>query len=284
MPSEGGASGLAEVDRPRLRAASRPVERHTKVIASEMPSPVSLSTLHALRSGADAFTLPDIEGSGWNGGHGRGLVRGLGDSGWGTGSGTGFIGHGCCPARRALPSTPEPALLANAVIVLDLSGSVRESHALIERELRESLSRLEPGTPFNVICFAGRVASFASSSVPATPQNIGSAIAFVTALRRNPGPVSGTGMPDGSTGTSRLDEGLIASFQSNARQVILISDGSAIVREGNRSLTQREILARIRKAMPRDRPAPVVHTVSTNPAGSSLLRRLAGEFEGEYRK
>jgi hypothetical protein len=279
-PSDGGSSGAVSARRPQLRTAD--ARHRVKVIASALPSAISLSMLHVPRSGTDRMTLPDIQGSGWNGGHGSGIVRGEGTDGWGTGSGTGAMINLCCEKRRPPAAAQNASPLTNAVIVLDLSGSVRQSRPVIERELREGLSRLTAGTPFNVVCFARRAVSFAPLKVPATPGNKGAAIAFVKRLLRDPAPVGGS--DDSLSGSSRVDAGLLASFQNNADEVILISDGSAVVRQGNRSLTQREILARIRKGVPRDRPAPVIHTVSTSPEGSALLRRLAAEFEGEYRK
>jgi hypothetical protein len=79
-----------------------------------------------------------------------------------------------------------------------------------------------------------------------------------------------------------MDAGLQAAMECNADEVILISDGRPVVREGNRSLSQSAILARMREAVSGSR-RPVIHTLSTSMAESGFLRKLAEDFAGEYR-
>jgi hypothetical protein len=285
-PNDGGARGSRAPERPKLRMAALTAERKQKVIASKLPSLYSLSTRRGVQSGIGLVNLPDIQGAGWFGGHGSGILRGEGS--WGAGSGGGYIGTGVYCGKRKVSRPPTERPLTNAVIVLDLSGSVREradSREIVEHELVMSLSRLTPGTAFNVVCFARTAVSFSRTNVPATEGNIAAAIAFVRALCHEPGPVSKTGnsISQGG-GTSRLDAGIRASFEHKPDEILIISDGGAVVREGNRSLSQREILERIHKAIPEDRPVPVIHTISTSPAGSGLLRKLAKDYEGEYRE
>ncbi len=285
-PSDGGASGSLTPQKPRRRMAAASSERSWKNIVSQMPSTLSLSAERASNRGSDALFLADQQGSGWNSGHGSGLFDGMGE-GWGPGSGGGFTGNSmCCSPRR--PATEQSkSHLSNAVLVLDLSGSVREKAALrdaIRRELADGLSRLSEGTQFNVVCFASEAVSFRKTSVQATPKTTAAATAFVEELLRDPGRLSGGPASANGGGTSRLDAGLLASFQNHPDEIVLISDGGAVVREGNRSLPRHEILTRIRQALPEDDAAPKIHTISLNPAGSGFLRQLAADFEGEYRK
>ncbi|HEX2748676.1 MAG TPA: hypothetical protein VHM91_11800 [Verrucomicrobiales bacterium] len=285
-PGSGGASGSMTPQKPRLRMAARSSERSWKNIVSQMPSAFSLSAERASSRGSEAIFLADIQGSGWNSGHGSGLFDGMGE-GWGPGSAAGYSAFSRCCSPRSKPKVKPDAALTNAVIVLDLSGSVREKAALrdaIRRELATGLSRLSAGTLFNVVCFGSQAASFRKASVRATPETTAAATAFVEKLLSDPGPLSGTPASDHGGGTSRLDAGLLASFQNHPDEIVVISDGGAVVREGNRSLSRHEIFARIRGGLPEDGTAPTIHTVSLNPAGSGFLRQLAEDFEGEYRK
>jgi hypothetical protein len=286
--NDGGSGGSLLPQKPKTRMAALAIERAQKGIASQLPSSYSLSTHRALQNnGFEPAFLPDFQGSGWNGGRGSGFLRGIGEDGLGSGCGIGYIANFCCVNSRRPPPAITGKPLANAVIVVDLSGSVRgqaDSRATIERELDENLSRLTPGTPFNVVCFARQAVPFSESSLPATDETISAAIDFVQTLCQEPGPVMrGDDHPSlRNAGSSRLDAGLLASFEHKPGEIVIISDGGAIVREGNRSLTQREILERIRNAIPADRPPPIIHTISTRPDGSSLLRKLAEEYEGQH--
>ncbi len=173
-------------------------------------------------------------------------------------------------------------------IVLDVSSSMRAQDGAEEnppalREFINCVTTLEAAAYFNVVCFADGAAKFREDSVPATAENVAAAVAWARERIRRPHSDASLAVPKDSGGTSRLDLGLLAALHDRPQEVLLISDGQPVVRNGGRSLPQDAILARISAAVPEYATAPVIHTIATRAAGSGFLRRLAVEFHGEYR-
>ncbi len=209
----------------------------------------------------------------------------------GSGTATGMRSMSCPDIGQGDPGhrISVPLRGKNTVIVLDLSGSVRNREATRDKaldELAEGLSRLQKGAAFNVVCFARHVVPFSSSSTPVTEGNTAAATAFVESLCHNPELLARPGEDplETGTGTSRLDAGLLAAIQGKADEVLLISDGGLMAREENRGLSRREVLSRLHRTADKQGTAPVIHTVAINPQGSPFLRRLAREFSGEYQE
>lgn len=231
--------------------------------------------------------VPDRQGAGLHGGYGMGYLPEEG--GFVPGSRPGYtspyLSCGFRPDRQ-----PWSILQSDhVVIVLDLSGSTREraaTRATVMKELRESLGSLRQGADFNVVCFARQTAVFAGACIRVAPENIAGALAFVEALHQDPGALLDPedNVPEGSSGTSRMDAGLLAAIKGGADEILLVSDGNTVAREGGRGLSQREILARLHRAVPEDESDPIIHTVCVQPQGSGFLRQVAEEFTGKYRQ
>jgi hypothetical protein len=289
-PGDGGERATFLSLKPKQESRVVAVVNQVKSLHSELPSEVSVRSKPAPVAEFSPLSLPYLPGAGWNGGVGKSLARGNGGEGIGLGSG---CGHGAyyrsCGSLRLRP-TPRTTHSGfdHLILVLDISGSVRagvnaEDNPAPLREFINCASTLPPEAFFNVVCFAGEAEKFREDSVRATADNIAAAVVWAREKFRRPRSNAALPVPAGTSGTSRLDLGLSAALQECPREVLLISDGQPLVREGNRSLPHAVILAGVRAAVPDYKASPVIHTIAMRESGSGFLRRLAAEFGGDYR-
>ena len=266
----------------------KPMKNKLKALVARTPAEISIQSKPMPVAVFSPMTQPYLPGGGWNGGVGKSVLRGNEGYGWGMNRcGTGYpIGE---PAPR-MPVAREISSggVSGIVIVLDVSGSMRAQDGAGEnpsalREFINGVTTLNAAAYFNVVCFADSAAKFREDSVPATAENVAAAVGWARERFRRPHSGDPLTVPKDSGGTSRMDLGMLAALHDRPQEVLLISDGCPVVREGNRSLPHGVIMARIRAAVPEYAAAPVIHTIATREAGGGFLRRLAAEFQGEYR-
>lgn len=162
-----------------------------------------------------------------------------------------------------------------AVIVLDVSPSMRASRAGIANGLtilERQLAELPADGLFNLVCFAETARSLSEKPLAVTAENKSAALAFVSKCAAHP-------LGDGGTdGTSRLDLGIAHALRQKPGRIVVISDGAPIVRHNGHSLTQPELLGRIRSLLPEHGTRPALHSIPSGPQQSPFLQKLAKEF------
>ena len=293
-PRDGGARGSTVTLTPKEKAKVRAAAGRMKVLHSRVPSVVSVATKFAPQPAFDPVSQPYLPGSGWNDGVGKTPWPGNGGDGWGPGSGVGYSSSfvSCGSRRTVKPCGGTVPQSQSFAIVLDVSGSMgaRGGDGADSAALREFVSciyTLSPDIRFNVVCFAENACAFRDAGVPATPENVAAAVNFARTLYRDSKSVpEGAvlfGAAEGSSGTSRVDLGMKAAFAGRPDEVLLISDGCPVVRQGSRSLLRNEVLLAIGHGVPGDGRLPVLHTIAISSGGSGFLRRLAADFEGQFR-
>ncbi len=289
-PGDGGERAAFLSMKPKQESRVAAVVNRVKSLQSAMPSEVATQPKHATVAQFSPVSQPYLPGGGWNGGVGKSLAHGQGGDGYGSGQGFGASAFIClCGSLRPrVNAQTQIRGFDHLVIVLDISGSMRAKGGAEEnppplREFISCVSTLRADVFFNVVCFAGKVEQSSGDSLTATPENVASAVAWARNKFRQPRFDEAPPAPAGTSGTSRLDLGLHAALQHRPQEVLLISDGQPVVREGNRSLPHGAILAGVRTAVPDYAESPVIHTIAMRESGSGFLRRLAADFGGTYR-
>ncbi len=295
-PRDGGARGSAVTLTPKEKAKVRSAAGRMKVLHSSVPSVVSVATKFAPQPAFDPVSQPYLPGSGWNDGVGKTPWPGGIGNGWGLGGGVWYSSSSCGSTRPVRPRVAMTGAMSvsfrSLAIVLDVSGSMgaRGGDGADPAALREfvsCISTLSADIRFNVVCFAENACAFREAQVPATPENVADAVDFARVMFRDSRSVpEGAvlfGAGEGSSGTSRVDLGMKAAFAGRPGEVLLISDGCPVVRQGSRSLLRNEVLLAIGRGAPSDGRLPVLNTIAMSSGGGGFLRRLAADFEGQFR-
>jgi hypothetical protein len=287
-PGDGGERATLVSSRQMERSRVRALENSVRKLQLKIPSGISLAGEVKPLAAFDPAAHPYLPGSGLNGGVGKSLFQGGGGDGYGPGSGIGHLSNVIVVlSRRPGPVASRWEVRSHLAIVLDVSGSMRangggeNSPAL--REFIATIATLPAGAFFNVICFSRTATQFREDRIPVTPTNAAEAVAWARECFHAPRTGKSLPVPEGSSGSSRLDLGISAALQDQPDEVILISDGQPMVRDGNRSLSHDAILARVSGGLPDSTVPPVIHAIATREAGSGFMSRLAREFRGQYR-
>ena len=284
-PSDGGERSSFLSVKPREKARAKAMQNLERKLHTKLPAEISLTTRMKPLAAFDPVSTPYLPGGGWNGGVGKSFRMGEGGNGaWGCGASGVFLGSRKPEGSIHQRTQSVPPRLA---IVLDTSGSMRAQGGTENppalREFINVVTALPAEGFFSVVCFCDEAALFREESVPATPENTAAAVAWARERFRRPHSGNALPVPAGTAGTSRLDLGISAALAGRPAEVLLISDGCPVVREGGRSLPHGAILARISASVPDNMAAPVLHTIATGTHGSGFLSRLAAEFDGHYR-
>ncbi len=158
-----------------------------------------------------------------------------------------------------------PAIARDLTLVLDVSGSM--SGAKIDQAkaaLRQALDALRPGDRFRLVAFSTRVLRFRDELVPATPENVRAARAFLDGLDA-----------DGGTNIAGALDAVLGSESPVERLpiVVFVTDGVPTVGEQAPERIAAEAGARIGRAR--------IFTVGVGyDVNTYLLDRLAVEGHG----
>lgn len=279
----------------------KPTKKDLLQVKTERPSAPSSSMTKVIvaHNAVSAIALPVIDefvdtpmnlGSGF----GQGMVDGMGGMG-GTGGGGSFFGT--------------PAAGKSVILVLDTSTSMdrecgESGIAAIRLEIERTINSFQPTIRFNIICFGNLADGFKPKPVPATSSNKKAAIAFTKDYYTRKGFTrtrTGDNLdPKGeipyvpirpedfkatkdTSGGSRYDLALIAAFDQHPETIFLLTDGKPSPRLKGQSLSDRDILAIVKKAGKRSggRQRTVVNGISVNSIAKSFLENVTKAFRGK---
>ena len=264
-----------------------PPSETSQVIVADVMSPISVPMV-------DAITESPVIGDAVNG-------MGFGAGGFGDGTG-GSSFFGTSGGGN------------NIVIVIDTSTSMigncgRDGCDAIIKEVNRTVSKLKPGTRFNIICFGNDADALSKKSLPVKSENQKLAKKFMADYFQNTNwtrtrtakfgkkgkdqkgisyhPI----MPDdfsslkGTSGGSRMDLALVAAFEYKPKTIFLIADGEPGTARGGKKLDQRDLIKLLSKEAERAYKGspPTVHTISVKDQGERMLRAIAKEFRGRYK-
>ena len=279
-------------------------EQFTKKISNDKPSPPSESSQVIVANIASPIAVPMIEniteapviGDATNG-------MGFGGGGFGDGTGASTF-FGTSGGGRSI------------VIVIDTSTSMignsgRDGCDAIIREVNATVSKLKPGTRFNIICFGNDADALSKKGMKVGAESQQAAKKFMadyfqntdwTRTRTSKFGRSGKDnkgityhpiMPEdfeslkGTSGGSRMQLALVAAFELKPATIFLIADGEPGTAKGNDKLSQDELIKLIateaRRAYGRGAELPSVNAISVKDQGERMLRAIAKEFKGKYK-
>jgi uncharacterized protein YegL len=185
--SEPDLPNLAEPAMPRFEKPTRPSEDRPK--STNIPKENTEKGITAPQKGTASGNgggttgtnrgvpfgdaLGAVVGGNPNGGGGKDGLPG------GPGEGSRFGGTN---------GAPPPGGAVSIVYVLDSSGSMLERNKIgkAKQALRQALGSLRSGDRFNIIHFNSSIYTFSNQLLPATPENLEAAAAFVEAIRCRP--------------------------------------------------------------------------------------------------
>lgn len=165
------------------------------------------------------------------------------------------------PGKLAGKSTPK-----DIVFIIDTSGSMSGRKIKQAKEaLRFCINSLNRGDRFNIIAFATSVNSYQSKLVPATPQNIASALEFAAGLE--------------ARGGTNINQALLSGLgifeeTKRPRMIVFLTDGQPTV--GVRSI--KDILSNLKKANQSE--ARIFVFGVGNDVNTHLLDRMAEMHRG----
>ncbi len=268
---------------------SPPAASSTQLMASIQPSNVAIPITDKI-----VDTPITLGSSGFGDGFGGG---GAGD-GLGSGSFMGIAGGG-----------------KRMILVIDTSTSMpRECSpsgiAAIRAEITRTVSALPGGTEFNIICYGNSADGLFPKPIAATSDRKHRVDEFmkgyfgvgpfprtrtetfgdkgkdsdgIAYIPIPPDKVSGL---EGTSGGSRLDLALVAAFDQKATTIFLMTDGAPSTSKGGKRLSEKEIVTLVADEADRiygRNNRPVVHCISINGIGESILKDVANKFRGKYK-
>ncbi len=196
-----------------------------------------------------------------------GLLGGNPNGGGGRGGGPGGSGRGL-GGRGTGGGGPRETEKARIVYLLDASGSMNRANMIGKAKdaLKKAISELKQGDFFNIIAFSGTISPFHGDILPATPQNIEQAYAFIDRL----------GLAGGTNISAALEAALLSP---SVTHVFILSDG-----EPSRGIVDTEQLRAF--ARQRNRASAQIHTLGLGLGeefpGIPLLKSLAADNDGSF--
>lgn len=279
-------------------------EEFSKKVTNEKPSPPSETSQVIVANIASPVAVPMVET----------ITESpvIGDSTNGMGFGAGGFGDG----RGGSSFFGTSGGGRNIVIVIDTSTSMigncgRDGCDAIIREVNKTVSKLTPGTRFNLICFGNDADALSKKGEIVSPKSQAAAKKFMadyfqnkdwTRTRTSKFGKSGKDnkgvayhpiMPDdfsslkGTSGGSRMDLALVAAFEQKPATIFLIADGEPGTARRGQKLGQDALIkllaSEAKRAYGSGATMPTVNAISVKNQGERMLRAIAKEFRGKYK-
>jgi hypothetical protein len=204
----------------------------------------------------------------------------------------------------------------SVVLVIDTSSSMPgncgpEGIAAIRREIEKTVNALSPASRFNLVCYSNDADLFKPEPVPASPENKAAAIEFMkgyfgagpwTRTRTEQFGNKGTDplgiaytsvLPqdvkglEGTSGSSRIELGLLVALQMEPSSVFVLSDGSPNTTRNNRLVSHANLISIVRdrhdEIFQRGDAPVTIGTISIKGEGEKFLKDIAREFKGKHK-
>lgn len=278
-------------------------DEFSKKVTNDKPSPPSETSMVIVANVTSPVAVPMVETVTDN--------PVIGDATEGIGFGAGGFGNG----RGGSSFFGTSGGGRNIVIVIDTSTSMigncgRDGCDAIIKEVNRTVSKLTPGTKFNLICFGNDADALTQKGLKVGGDSQAKAKKFMADYfkndvwtrtrtskygkkgKDNKGVPYHPIMPDdvkslsGTSGGSRMDLALVAAFEQKPATIFLIADGEPGTQRKGKKLEQPDLIKLIAKEAKRaygKGSLPTVNAISVKDQGEKMLRAIAKEFKGKYK-